>query len=84
MHARPPTLRTEDEVSELDDLRREMQLDSLGDRPPSMSVEKLRRLVQLERQEIEENTSASVRYCWVCRSSHVLEARFCPALEGIY
>lgn len=46
------------EADELERLRREFQQSSLGDRPPSMAAEKLRRLIELERQESEERRQA--------------------------
>lgn len=40
---------TLDEKRELLALRKEMELSSLGDRPMSIAVDKLRRLIELER-----------------------------------
>ena len=39
------------EREELESLRREYELSSLGDRPPSIAADKLRRLIQLENLE---------------------------------
>lgn len=69
-----------DEIQELRQLRREMDLSSLGDKPYSIAAAKLGRLIELEKIEQDEN---AVRYCWVCRSSHVLKAQFCRAMDSI-
>lgn len=69
-----------DEREELKALRREMDLSSLGDRPQSIAAGKLGRLIELE---AKEKDAAAIRYCRVCRSSHVLEARYCRAMDSI-
>jgi len=70
---------SEDERVELEELRREMQLNSLGDRPQSMAAFKLRRLIQLEATEQE----VRLPFCWVCRENHHLTADQCPAMWDI-
>jgi hypothetical protein len=45
---------TDDEREQLNELRREMDLHSLGDRPSSIAAHKLRRLIELEAQEAAE------------------------------
>lgn len=62
-----------DEREELEELRREMHLNSLGDRPHGMPALKLRRLIQLEAQDRIK------AFCWVCRSYHGLVAAKCPS-----
>lgn len=47
---------TSDELVELESLRREMNLHSLGDRPSSMAAEKLARLIELECLEVASKT----------------------------
>lgn len=66
----------EDELRELEELRREMALSSLGDRPHSMAVGKLRRLIELQ-------TKAARSYCCVCRGYHKLIATECRAMDSI-
>lgn len=68
------------EIEELARLRREMDLSSLGDRPPSMAVAKLRRLIELE---TKEQLQPPMPYCWVCRSHHQLVASECRAMDSI-
>lgn len=46
-----------EEEQELEKLRKEMDLSSLGDRTFSISANKLRRLIELERKEIVEKFS---------------------------
>lgn len=40
--------------TELNELRRELELCGLGDRPQSMAAQKLRRLIVLEREEARD------------------------------
>lgn len=71
---------SDSEREELEELRREMHLNSLGDRPHSMAAEKLRRMIQLEAQETKDRAEP---FCWVCRSRHELVASQCPAIWDI-
>lgn len=43
---------TDDEREELQELRAEMELSSLGDRPHSIAAHKLARLIELEAREV--------------------------------
>lgn len=73
-----------DEKMELDALRNEMEISSLGDRPISISVKKLKRLIELERQELASPfVDDTIPYCWVCKSRHKLVASECRAMDGI-
>lgn len=68
------------EREELAELRREMNLSSLGDKPYSIAANKLRRLIQLETQESDDSIKP---FCWVCRSRHRLIASECRAMDSI-
>lgn len=72
---------TSAEREELENLRKEMQLHSLGDKPTSIAAHKLKRLIELEALEKTRNTE--VGFCWVCRSSHILTAANCRAMDSI-
>lgn len=50
---------TQEEYSELHELKRQMDLSSLGDRPHSIAASKLRRLIELERKERDRNRTAT-------------------------
>lgn len=69
-----------DEREELQRLRHEMDLSSLGDRPQSIVAAKLGRLIELEAQAEQEKPEP---YCWVCRTHHQLTAANCPAMWDI-
>ena len=71
---------TDNERDELEELRHEMHLNSLGDRPHSMAAGKLRRMIQLEAQEAEDRIEP---FCWVCRTNHELVVSQCPAMWNI-
>lgn len=68
------------EHKELAELRREMDLSSLGDKPYSIAANKLRRLIVLEAAEANDKVQP---YCWVCRSHHRLIASECRAMDSI-
>ncbi len=51
---------TEDELEELAKLQREWSLCSMGDRPPSMAMAKLRRLIALEAKMLARTRAADL------------------------
>ncbi len=75
---------TDEEIMELEALRNQMSLSSLGDRPISIPVKNLRRLIELERMErVNPIKEIVIPFCWVCRTNHELEASKCPGMIGI-
>lgn len=68
-----------DERSELQRLRREMEICSLGDRPSSMSALRLGRLIELEAREIQDYAARQLnhQHRYTLGDLNVLATDFC-------